>query len=123
MKTGDIYTLTRVVAENETAEFLGSGGLPVYATPAMVCHMELAAYKLAEQHGFQTVGTKVNISHLKACLTGTEVTVTAELIEVDGRRLEYKVKAECQDGLVGEGTHQRFVIDPERFMSKLKYRK
>ena len=120
MKTGDIYALTRIVAENETAEILGSGGLPVYATPSMICHMELAAYRLAEQYGFQTVGTKVNISHLKACLTGTEVTVTAELTEVDGRRLEYNVKVECRDGVVGEGTHQRFVIDPERFMSKLK---
>lgn len=120
MKTGDTYTLKRVVAENETAEILGSGGLPVYATPSMICHMELAAYRLAEQYGFQTVGTKVNISHMKACLTGTEVTVTAELTEVDGRRLEYRVKVECSDGVVGEGTHQRFVIDPERFMSKLK---
>jgi predicted thioesterase len=120
MKTGDKYTLTRVVTDNETAGFLGSGGLPVYATPAMICHMELASYKLAEQHGFQTVGTKVNISHLKACLAGTEVTVTAELTEIDGRRLEYDIKVECKDGLVGEGTHQRFVIDPERFMSKLK---
>lgn len=120
MKQGEKYTLVRTVADNETAEILGSGGLPVYATPSMICHMELASYELAAQYGHQTVGTKVNISHLRACKAGTEVTITAELIEVDGRRLEYNVKVEDKDGLIGEGAHQRFVIDPERFMSKLK---
>lgn len=120
MNTGETYRLVRIVSADETAEMLGSGGLPVYATPAMICHMELAAFKLAEAHGHQTVGTKVNISHLRACKAGTEVTVTAELVEVDGRRLEYSIKVEDKDGLIGEGTHQRFVIDPERFMARLR---
>lgn len=119
MNIGDKYVLKRVVAENETAEILGSGGLPVYATPAMICHMELSAYSLAAQYGHQTVGTKVNISHLRACKVGTEVTISAELTEIEGRRLEYYIKAEDEKGLLGEGTHQRFIIDPERFMSKL----
>ena len=120
MKAGETYILIRTVADNESAEILGSGGLPVYATPAMICHMELAAFSLAEQYGYQTVGTKVNISHLRACKVGTELTATAELTEVDGRRFEYKVKVEDSEGLIGEGTHQRFAIDPERFMAKLK---
>lgn len=119
MKAGDQFILKRIVAENETAQALGSGGLAVYATPAMICHMELAAYSLAAEHGSQTVGTKVNINHLKACKTGTEVTVTATLTEIDGRRLEYTVRTEDAEGLLGEGTHQRYVIDPERFMTKL----
>lgn len=120
MEIGATFTLTRCVSENETAKFLGSGGLEVYATPAMICHMELAAYTLAEKEGLQTVGTRLEVSHLKACKVGTEVKVTAELLEVDGRRLEYHVKAEDMDGvLLGEGKHQRFVIDPERFMAKL----
>ena len=119
MNTGDKYVLKRVVTENETAEILGSGGLPVYATPAMICHMELSAYSLAAQYGHQTVGTKVNISHLRACKVGTEVTISAELTEMEGRRLEYYIKVEDEKGLLGEGTHQRFIIDPERFMSKL----
>lgn len=119
MNVGEKYTMTRVVASTETAEILGSGGLPVYATPAMICHFELAAFKLAEQYGNQTVGTKVDISHLRACKAGTEVTVTAELTEVDGRRLEFNVKAEDKNGLLGEGRHQRYIIDPERFMAKL----
>jgi predicted thioesterase len=119
MTNGETYVLTRVVAENETAEILGSGGLPVYATPAMICHMELCAFKLAEQYGHQTVGTKVNISHLRACKVGTEVKITAQLTEFEGRRLEYSIKVEDEKGLLGEGTHQRFIIDPARFMSKL----
>lgn len=120
MKIGEKYTMTRVVAADETAEILGSGGLPVYATPAMICHFELAAFRLAEQYGHQTVGTKVDISHLRACKVRTEVKVTAELTEIDGRRLEYIVKAEDGNGLLGEGRHQRYIIDPERFMAKLK---
>lgn len=112
--------MKHTVAENETAEVLGSGGLPVYSTPSMICLMELTSYRLAEEQGFQTVGTKVNICHLRACKVGTEVTATAELTEVDGRRFEYKVKVEDNEGLIGEGTHQRFAIDPERFMAKLK---
>ena len=119
MNVGDKFTITRCVSENETAKFLGSGALDVYATPAMICHMELASFRLAEQFGHQTVGTKVDVNHLRACKAGTEVTVTAELTEVDGRRLEYAVKAEDSKGLLGEGRHQRFIIDPERFMAKL----
>lgn len=120
MNVGEKYTMTRTVATDETAEILGSGGLPVYATPAMICQFELAAFKLAEQYGHQTVGTKVDISHLRACKVGTEVTITAELTELDGRRLEFNVKAEDMNGLLGEGRHQRYIIDPERFMAKLK---
>ena len=66
MKAGDKFVLKRVVGANDTAEILGSGGLPVYATPSMICHMELSAYSLAMEHGHATVGTKVNISHLRA---------------------------------------------------------
>lgn len=120
MKTGDTYTLTHIVREDETAEVLGSGGLPVYSTPSMICLMELTSYKLAEEHGFQTVGTKVNISHMRACKVGTELKATAVLTEVEGRRLEYSLKVEDGQGIIGEGTHQRFAIDPERFMAKLK---
>ncbi len=120
MKAGDTYTLTHIVREDETAEVLGSGGLPVYSTPSMICLMELASYKLAEEQGIQTVGTNVNISHLRACKVGTELKATAVLVEAEGRRFEYRVKVEDGQGLIGEGTHQRFAIDPERFMAKLK---
>lgn len=120
MKIGDIYKLTHIVTESETAEILGSGGLPVYSTPSMICLMELTSYKMAEAEGHQTVGTKVNISHMRACRPGTELTATAEILEFEGRRIEFSVKVEDADGLIGEGTHQRYIIDPERFMSKIK---
>lgn len=120
MKTGDIYVLKHTVSENETAAILGSGGLPVYSTPSMICLMELTSYKLAENEGHQTVGTKVNISHLRACRPGTELTATAEVLEYEGRRIEFSVKVEDSEGLIGEGSHQRYIIDPERFMAKLK---
>ena len=119
MKQGDLYTIKHKVADNETAEILGSGGLPVYSTPSMICLMELTSYKLAEQFGHQTVGTKVNICHLKACKVGTEVTSTAEVLEYEGRRILFKVTVSDAAGLMGEGTHERYIIDPERFMAKL----
>lgn len=119
MEIGKEYILNMTVSQDETAEMIGSGGLPVYATPAMIGHMELAAFKLAEQYGHQTVGTKVNISHLRACRPGTGIKVTAVLTEADGRRLEYEVRVEDASGILGEGTHQRYIIDPERFMAKL----
>lgn len=112
--------MSHIVTENETAEVLGSGGLPVYSTPSMICLMELSAFRLAEESGHQTVGTRVEISHLRACLPGTEVTAEAELTEIDGRRLSYKVKVSDAKGVMGEGRHERFIIDPERFMAKLK---
>ena len=92
---------------------------PPTAIKGMCERGALTAFKYAEQFGHQTVGTKVNISHLRACKVGTEVTVTAELTEVEGRRLEYTLKVEDSSGLLGEGTHQRYIIDPERFMAKL----
>ena len=119
MKAGETFTLNHMVTAKETAEMIGSGGLPVYSTPSMIAHMEISAYKLAEQYGHQTVGTKVNISHLRACKPGTEIKITAQLTEIDGRRLEYNRKVEDEKGLLGEGTHQRYIIDPERFMAKL----
>lgn len=119
MNVGETLTIDHVVAANETAEVIGSGGLPVYSTPSMICLMELVSYKLAEKYGYQTVGTKVNISHLKACKPGTTVKATAEVVEFEGRRILYKVTVEDTDGLMGEGSHERFIIDPARFMAKL----
>jgi predicted thioesterase len=119
MNIADKYTLKHIVSDNETAEAIGSGGLSVYATPAMICLMEKTAYLFAEENGLQTVGTKVEISHLRACRPGEEVECTAEVLEIDGRRLIFRVAASDSKGLIGEGIHERFAIDPERFMAKL----
>lgn len=123
MNPGDRFTIRHIVAENETAENLGSGGLPVYATPAMICLMERTACSLAANEGHHTVGTKVDISHVRACLTGTELESYAELVEVEGRRLLFKVGVSDSKGVLGEGLHERYVIDPERFMSRLNNEK
>ena len=111
--------MNHIVSKNETAEFVGSGGLPVYSTPAMIALMEKTAYEFLNAEGMQSVGTRVEISHLRACKVGTELTATAELLQNEGRKYVFSVCVSDNDGVIGEGTHNRFVIDPERFMSKL----
>lgn len=119
MNIGDKYTLTHIVSENETAENIGSGGLPVYSTPSMIGLMEKTAFAFAAENGMQTVGTKVNISHLRAVKVGTELKSEALLTELDGRRMRFNVVVSDCNGVIGEGSHERFSIDPERFMAKL----
>ncbi len=119
MKTGDKYSLQHIAGAQETADNIGSGGLAVFATPAMAALMEKAAYTLARQHGFETVGTKLEISHDRACLPGTVLTAAATLTGIDGRKLSFTVEVSDGKGLIGKGLHERFTIDPERFMSKL----
>ncbi len=119
MKIGDRYVCRHEVSEQETADKIGSGGLPVYSTPSMITLMEKTAFNLAKEQGADTVGTKVEISHLRACLAGTSLQSSAEITGIDGRRLTFKVEVSDGDGLIGEGLHERFIIDPERFMSRL----
>lgn len=110
-----------VVKHENTAAAYGSGLVEVYATPAMIALMEKTCYKsvmpfLDESEG--TVGTKVNISHLKASPLGATVICHSEIIEIDRRRIVFKVQVFDNEVLVGEGTHERFVINVEKFMSK-----
>lgn len=119
MNIADKYTLNHIVSETETAESVGSGGLPVYSTPAMIALMEKTAYEFLNAEELQSVGTRVEISHLRACKVGTDLTATAELIQNEGRRYVFNVKVSDNNGVIGEGLHERFVIDPVRFMSKL----
>jgi predicted thioesterase len=111
-----------VVEVKDTAANYGSGLVEVYATPAMVALMEKTCLRsvlpfLPEGHG--TVGVKVNISHSKATPVGMQVVCESELIEVDRRRLVFEVVARDEGGEIGRGTHERFVIDTEKFMAKL----
>ncbi len=110
----------KVVSEN-TAAALGSGLLPVYATPSMIALMEgccSASVQPCLDEGYQTVGTAVNIKHLSATPLGMMVRVESELIEVDRRRLLFAVKAYDEAGLIGEGEHERFIINAESFLEK-----
>ena len=114
---------SETVVYTNTALALGSGLLNVYATPAMVALMEKAAVLtispyLNEREG--SVGIKLEITHDRATLPGHIITATAELLEVEGRKLTFKVSAADEQGLIGQGLHQRFVIDNEKFLAKLK---
>lgn len=112
----------RVVAET-TADYIGSGDLAVLATPAMCALMEGAAMMAVAPHlevGQTTVGTALNIEHLRATPVGGVVSATAKLVKVEGRALHFEVEACDEKGPVGKGTHTRFVVDRERFMAKLK---
>lgn len=109
-----------VVTEN-TAAAVGSGLLPVFATPAMVALMEGAAVNALDGHlepGQGSVGIALDLTHDAATPVGMTVRAEATLTAVDGRKLTFKVKAFDDAGQIGGGTHQRFVIDNERFMAK-----
>lgn len=112
-----------VVDEELTARHLGSGGVPVYATPMMVLAMEEAALNAVDHllsPGMATVGYHLDIRHLAATPLGMRVTASAELVKVDGRMLTFKVEARDEVELVGEGTHVRAIIDTEKFAAKLR---
>lgn len=113
---------TEVTVE-KTASHIGSGGLRVYATPEMINLMEETSWSSVEpylEEGMGTVGTAVNIKHLAASPVGAHIVCESKLIEVDRRRLLFDVKVYDERGLVGDGQHERFIIDNEKFMGKLK---
>lgn len=110
-----------LVEEHNTATVYGSGDLPVFGTPAMIALMERTALESVKDYleeGFSTVGTLVNVKHVAATPLGMEVRCESELIEVDRKRLVFNVKAYDARGLIGEGTHERFIIHKERFLEK-----
>ncbi len=123
LEPGLINEMTMTVAEDDTARASGGGTLPlVLSTPRMISYMERTAHQvllpyLAE--GQTSVGTVVNIRHLGATPVGMQVRFRAELLEVDRRRLRFKVEAWDEMEKVGEGEHERFIIDQGRFDERL----
>jgi fluoroacetyl-CoA thioesterase len=112
----------KVVTFEDTAAKYGSGFLEVFATPAMVAFMEHTSLMLVQPYlepGFGTVGTKVNITHLKATPVNTRVECIATLTGIDVNSLTFNVIVNDETGRIGEGTHSRFIIDEKRFMKKL----
>lgn len=111
-----------VVTEQQTAAAFGAGGVRVFGTPLMIGLMENAAWRLAQAElpeGETTVGTLVNVRHLAATPVGATVTATAELIEIDGRRLVFRVSARDDRQLIGEGTHERARVKLDRFLARV----
>lgn len=122
MQIGKKYTSTMIVEEKHLACNVGSGDLPVFATPMMMALMENAAMLCVAdelENCSSTVGGQISSSHLKPTGLGKTVTATAELISAEGRKLKFKVSASDEGGLIGEGEHLRFIIDKEKFMSKV----
>ena len=112
---------TLTVCDGNTAKTMGSGSLEVLATPAMVALMEQAAAQsvsLCLEEGQTTVGTAMQIQHLSATPIGMHVTAESELLQIDGRKLLFSVSAFDEKGLIGQGTHERFVVDAACFMAK-----
>ncbi len=109
-----------------TARHLGSGGVDVYATPAMISLMEYASVAAIDHllpEGHATVGTAVDVRHLAATPIGMRVRAQATLTEVGGRRLTFAVEAHDEVEKVGEGLHTRVVVDVERFVQRVEAKK
>lgn len=112
------------VTSLNTAKAMGSGLLEVFATPAMVALMEQAAVNsLNLPLGQSSVGTSLSITHTAATPLGAIISATAELVEIDRRRLVFHVDVGDEAGMIGEGKHERFIIDVEPFLAKAQSRK
>lgn len=123
LQLGATATVTRTVTDDDTARALGSGDLEVLATPRLLAWCEaatVAAVADALDPSRTTVGTRVDLEHLRACLVGTTVVVRASLGHIDGRLLRFAVAAtDASDVLLGRATVTRVVVDRARFLARL----
>ncbi len=109
------------VMEADTAAHWGSGGLPVFSTPALVGLMESAAVIALRGHlppGQESVGGRIDVRHLAATPVGMQVRARAELTAIEGRKLVFKIQSWDEMELIGEALHERYVIDEARFIAK-----
>jgi predicted thioesterase len=123
LKPGLSGTAEIVVGTRDTAPHVGSGKIGVLATPVMVNLMEAAALQAVERYmppGFQTVGTHLDVRHFAATPVGMTVRARAELERVEGRTLTFRLQATDDRELVGEGVHERLIINVERFDARMQ---
>lgn len=121
MKIGLTGKQSVMVTLSSTAKVVGSGEADVFATPTMIALMEKTAFMSVKpwlEEGQTTVGTLINVKHLSATPVGMEVSCETKLIAVDGKRLTFEVKAFDKGGCIGEGLHERFIVNAERFQEK-----
>lgn len=126
LKEGVKGTQEIMVTEENTAKVMGSGALDVFATPAMIALMEKTAWtSVADEldDGCGTVGISLNVAHSAPTPLGMKVTCESELTGIDGRKLTFYVKAYDEKGVIGEGTHERFIIQNEKFQKKANMKK
>lgn len=122
LKEGLKYTSRVTVEKENCASMVGSGGMDVFATPSMVALMENAAMNAVAAvlpEGSTTVGAEINTTHIKPSGIGAEISATAVLVAVEGRKLLFDVEASDGEGVIGKGTHVRFIVDRERFLAKV----
>ena len=123
LDVGRVGTAQATVTEANTALALGSGQVPVYATPALVALLEEAAVNALKpllEAGKTSVGTRVDVSHLAATPIGMIVRAQATLSKVDGRRLVFDVVAHDEVERIAEGLHERVVVDEQRFLARVQ---
>lgn len=126
MEIGVKNVIETTVTENNTAVAMGSGTLSVFATPAMIALIEETAWRSVVPYlesGQATVGTRLDISHVSPTPLGMTVKCETELIEADGRKLKFKAEVYDESGLIGTGTHERFIITADKFQTKAESKK
>lgn len=122
LKPGLSITMEKIVQADETASKYGSGLVEVLATPALVAFLEKASLKAVLPYldkGNNTVGTSINIKHLKATAVGKKIWCKSTLKSVEGKKLFFDVEAWDEEGKIGTGEHGRCIINTEEFMKKL----
>ena len=122
IKVGMNASTEILVGTRDTAHHVGSGKIKVLATPVMIMLIEEAALSAVEEYltpGLQTVGTQLNVSHIAATPVGMRVVAHAEVVEVVGRKLVFKVWVDDESERIGEGTHERVIVDLERFDKRI----
>ena len=110
-----------IVTEDLTASHIGSGSVRVFATPMMIALMERTSRMSVKPYledGQETVGTRVDVRHVSSTPGALKVWGESEVVDIDRRRIVFKVAAYDEKGLIGEGTHERFVIDVAKFQAK-----
>ena len=128
MKIGDTYQVRQTVSQDVTAEAAGSGGMTVFGTPYLVAMMENAAFRYMQERlpeGKSSVGTMVEVFHNAPTPLDMTVTVTVEVtgISANGKMVDFRMTAVDDAGPIGEGRHQRAVIDRARFLTKCEQKK
>jgi predicted thioesterase len=121
IKAGLRNACEHIVSETDSARYIGSGLLDVYSTPSMIALMEKCSMLLVQEHlppGYGTVGTAIDVKHLKASRIGSRLRAEALLLETDNRRLVFEVNVSEGDKLIGTGRHERFIINEELFLLK-----
>jgi len=123
LKEGLEVEIEYLVEDKHAASFIGSSDVKVLSTPSMICMMEKTSRLLVQRYlpeGQTTVGTKVNVSHIKAVPVGVKIRIKSKLTRIEGRRLTFDVVAYWRGAKVGMGTHERYIVEKDRFLEKLR---